>query len=57
MRSVQESERLLVEEVEKRAAVSSELETAKEEIQVLRTVSLRFFIRRCGPGARNVQNS
>ena len=55
--SVQESERLLVEEVEKRAAMSGELETAKEEIQVLRTVSLRFFIRRCGPAARNVQNS
>lgn len=37
--SVRESERLLVVEVEKRAAMSHELETAKGEIQALRTRS------------------
>ena len=55
----QESENLLVEEVEKRAALSRELERAKEGIQALRTrsppVSPRSFIRRCPGGARNVQ--
>ena len=55
----QESENLLVEEVEKRAALSRELENAKEEIQALRTrsppVSPCFFIRRCPGGARSVQ--
>ena len=48
--SAQEAENLLAEEVERRAAMSSELETAKEEIQALRTVSLRFL-----RPARNVQ--
>jgi hypothetical protein len=44
MQNAQESEDLLAEEVEKRATMSRELETAKEEIQALRIVSLRFFM-------------
>ena len=54
--SAQESELLLAAEVEKRAAVSSELETAKGEIQTLQAISvsvLRFIHPLRSP--RNVQ--
>ena len=55
MQSAQEFELLFAAEAEKRAAMSSELETAQGEIQALRSRSsvsvsvLRFFFHRWGP--------